>query len=115
MAIFDYRARERFAEVVYSVRNGQSYRSYGKKLGVTGTTVKSWETCEFEPSLENLEKIAAEAGLTLNQLMDYLEIHTQASSDVDQKKKLIAQLRQLPRHELAEVVEAGVRILATAS
>jgi transcriptional regulator with XRE-family HTH domain len=104
-------AREKLASVVKQARGHRSYRAYGKLLGVSGTTVQGWENMQFVPGTDNLARIAADAGYTLPELLVFLEekpLPIPASKD-----QLMQLMRQLSKNELVEVIEAGVKLLAS--
>lgn len=106
-------SRERLANVVKKARGSVSQRAYGKMLGVSGTTVRDWEEMLATPSTENLKKIAASAGYSLEDLLALLEGRaTPQPSDVEQ---VITKIRYMPQKEFAQVVRAvGDRLAAVA-
>lgn len=104
-------ARERLAKIVRQARGQMSYRAYGRLLGVSGTTVQGWETLQYVPERDNLAKIAAHAGYTLEELLRYLEGDLPDPS-LGSKEVLLKAMRQLPKEELLEIVYEGTKILA---
>ncbi|MDS3861040.1 helix-turn-helix transcriptional regulator [Thermosynechococcaceae cyanobacterium BACA0444] len=107
----EYKAREKLAVLIKQARGTRSYRAYGRALGVSGTTIQGWETMQYVPERENLVKIAADAGYTLDELIKQLEGAMPEPSE-EPKQQALKYLRQLPRDELLEVVYEGTKILA---
>lgn len=98
-------SRERLAEIVKTARGKMSQRAYGKVIGVSGTTIQGWENKQYVPETENLARIAATAGMTLEELLDYL--NGKPKSDlIDQM------LQQIPMLPLQKVVEIGAAVNA---
>lgn len=65
-------AKQKLSTLVKDIRGNQSYRAYGKMLGVSGTTVMGWENMTSEPETTNLEQIAKLSGYTFQELLDFL-------------------------------------------
>lgn len=105
-------ARERLAHLVKErVDKAGGQRVYARKLNVSQIAVQGWQRGNSVPSLENFLSIADEAGFTCEELITYLGMtQSPSQSDPDQ---VLKQMRLLAREELAKVVEAGVRMLAT--
>lgn len=66
-------SRERLAKIVRNTRGEQTQRAYAKKLNVSYAAIQDWEKAKTIPGTDNLEKIARSAGLTLQELIEYLE------------------------------------------
>jgi transcriptional regulator with XRE-family HTH domain len=106
----DISARQKLANLIRNHRGNKSYRSYGKELGVSGTTIQDWETLATEPSGEKLNLIANAVGFTLQELLE--NINGRAFSNPTPIDRLIRQIESLPPNEICRVVEAGVRKLS---
>lgn len=65
--------RYRFAQIITNLRSNRDLRTFARLLGVSHPTVIAWERCESIPKRENLERVAALRGETLEQLLSYLE------------------------------------------
>jgi transcriptional regulator with XRE-family HTH domain len=50
-----------------------SQRAFGKLLGVSATAVQLWERGDTVPDTENLGKLAARAGYTLEEFLGFLD------------------------------------------
>ncbi|MEG4812003.1 helix-turn-helix transcriptional regulator [Microcoleus sp. F8-D3] len=50
-----------------------SQRAFGKILGVSATAVQLWERGDTVPDTENLAKLAARAGYSLEELLRFLD------------------------------------------
>jgi transcriptional regulator with XRE-family HTH domain len=106
----DISARQKLANLVRNHRGGRSYRSYGKLIGVSGTTIQDWENLATVPSRENLTSIARTVGYTLQELVEAVEGRNHPNpTPID---RLIRQVESLPPQELTLVVQAGVRRLS---
>ena len=66
-------AKTRLAQLVKKLRRSDTQKEFAKRLGVTYGAVQSWENAEVVPGVHNLAKIAAEADMSLSQLMLYLD------------------------------------------
>jgi transcriptional regulator with XRE-family HTH domain len=106
-------SKEKLAKIVKQARGERSYRAYGRLLGVSGTTVQGWENLEYVPERENLAKIAAHAGYTLTELILFLDEKPLPSPAT--RDRILQQMRRLSKTELVEVMEAGVKLLASGS
>lgn len=105
-------AREKLAHLVKErSEKAGGQRAYARKLGITALTVAGWLRCASTPSLENFILIAEDAGFTVEELVTYLGL-TQSPNQVE-ADQVLKQMRMLGRDDLAQIVEAGVRMLAT--
>jgi transcriptional regulator with XRE-family HTH domain len=105
-------AKERLATLIkerVDLAGGQ--RAYCRKIGVAQITLAGWLRAQTVPSLDNFLLVADEAGFNCEELISYLGIaQSPVKTDSDQ---VLKQMRLLPRDSLAQVVEAGVRMLVT--
>jgi transcriptional regulator with XRE-family HTH domain len=106
-------ARKKLIEVVKMARGAMSQRAFGKLLGVSATAVQLWEKGETVPDTENLAKIAARAGYTMEELLNYLDAKPLPEpSDVNQ---ILKHIKSMPLNEVAIIAHAAVeRIVAAA-
>jgi transcriptional regulator with XRE-family HTH domain len=109
----DIRAKQKLAILVHDACTRHGQRGYAKRLGVSQSAVLGWLEARSTPTIDNLKRIALDAGYTLEQFEAYL--NEQPLPRPSTKDQLVVQMRQLARQELAEVLEAGVRLLAEAS
>jgi len=91
-------AKEKLSTLVKELRGNQSYRAYGKVLGVSGTTVQGWENMTSEPETSNLEHIAKLSGYTFQELLDFLNDRN-VKSEIP-VERMIRQVRQMSSKEL---------------
>jgi transcriptional regulator with XRE-family HTH domain len=63
---------ERLRELVQRARGDKSQRKFAEELGVSFTTVNSWEKGKRFPDRDNLIKIALRAGCTFEAAIAYL-------------------------------------------
>lgn len=100
-------------EIVKTTRGSMSQRAFGKLVGVSTTAVQSWERGDSVPDTENLAKIAARAGYTLEQLLSYLEGNPLSQpSDVNQ---ILKQIKFMPLNQVAMIAQAAVERFAAAA
>ncbi|MGE5659310.1 MAG: helix-turn-helix domain-containing protein [Actinomycetota bacterium] len=65
--------REKLSEIIKTARGSMSQRAFGKLLGVSATAVQLWERGDTVPETENLAKIAARAGYSLEEMLSLLD------------------------------------------
>jgi transcriptional regulator with XRE-family HTH domain len=109
----DLEARKKLIEVVKLARGSMSQRGFGKLLGVSATAVQLWEKGESIPDTQNMAQIAARAGYTMEELLNYLGVKPQAEfSDVNQ---IVKQIKVMPLSQVATIGKAVMDRLATAA
>ena len=109
----DLEARKKLIEVVKLARGSMSQRGFGKLLGVSATAVQLWEKGESIPDTQNLANIAAKAGYTMEELLNYLGVKpVPQSSDVNQ---IVKYIKSMPLSEVAIIGRAVMDRLATAA
>ena len=64
--------RQKLSEIIKTARGTMSQRAFGKLLGVSATAVQLWERGDTVPDTENLGKLAARAGYTLEEFLSFL-------------------------------------------
>ncbi|MBD2569188.1 MULTISPECIES: helix-turn-helix domain-containing protein [Nostocaceae] len=103
-------SREKLIEIIQLARGEMSKRAFGKLLGVSATSVQMWEKGVKVPDTENLAKIAARAGYTLEELLSCLD-----GKPIQETSDLILILRQIqhmPLSQVAQIVQAAADRLA---
>jgi hypothetical protein len=105
-------SKQRLSELVKRLRGDQSYRAYGRFLGVSGTTVQGWENMTSEPATENLEQLAKQAGYSMQELLDHL--HGKSVNEEISVARMVRHIAIMSRDEVAKIVKAGVDRLAIA-
>jgi transcriptional regulator with XRE-family HTH domain len=109
----DLEARKKLIEVVKMARASMSQRAFGKLLGVSATAVQLWEKGESIPDTQNLANIAARAGYTMEELLNYLGVKPlPQSSDVNQ---IVKHIKSMPLNEVAIIGRAVMDRLAAAA
>ena len=109
----DLEARKKLIEIVKLARGSMSQRGFGKLLGVSATAVQLWEKGESIPDTQNLANIAARAGYTMEELLNYLGVKpVPQSSDVNQ---IVKYIKSMPLSEVAIIGRAVMDRLATAA
>lgn len=86
-------------------------RAYARRLGVYLGTVQGWVEGRSIPSVENLVKIAADAGYSVEELVEYL-CGTTPSPTVEAKQQVLKYIRSLTKEELIDIVNEATKILA---
>ncbi|MBD2664480.1 hypothetical protein B6N60_03804 [Richelia sinica FACHB-800] len=106
-------ARNKLIEVVKIARGSMSQRAFGKLLGVSATAVQFWEKGESVPDIQNLAQIAARAGYTMEELLNYLGMKPIAeTTDVNQ---MVKHIKSMPLSEVAIIGRAVMDRLAAAA
>ena len=106
-------ARKKLIEVVKMARGSMSQRAFGKLLGVSATAVQLWEKGDTVPDTENLAQIAARAGYTMEELLNYLDAKPLPEpSDVNQ---ILKHIQCMPLSQVAMIGRAVVDRLAAAA
>ena len=109
----DLEAKKKLIEVVKMARGSMSQRGFGKLLGVSATAVQLWEKGETIPDTTNLAKIAAKAGYTMEEVLNYIGAKPlQEPSDLND---IIKQIKSMPLSEVATIAQAAVARLAAAA
>ncbi|MGB3755119.1 MAG: helix-turn-helix transcriptional regulator [Rivularia sp. (in: cyanobacteria)] len=109
----DTQGKQKLVEVIKLARGSMSLRAFGKQLGVSATSVLAWEKGEKVPDTENLARIAAQAGYTLEELVCCLE--GKPVPEASELSVILRHINNMPLSEVAQVVQAGVdRITAAA-
>jgi transcriptional regulator with XRE-family HTH domain len=68
--------QQKLIDLLVDMRAGLSHRDFANKsgLGVSYSTIRSWEKGDSLPTFDNLESIAAYKGWSLFQLFSYLGV-----------------------------------------
>ena len=64
--------KQKLIAFLIEIRSGHSQRSFARHLKVSYAALRSWESGDSLPTLDNLENIAAFKGWSLIQLFNYL-------------------------------------------
>ncbi len=97
-------SKEKLMELVKKARGDMTKRAFGRLLGVTDTAVRLWETGQTFPETEQLSKLAARTGYSLEELISYLEGKPVSSSK--DMSDIVEQIRYMPLSEVAEIGKA---------
>ncbi len=109
----DLEAKKKVIEVVKMARGSMSQRAFAKLLGVSATAVQLWEKGDNIPDIGNLAKIAAKAGYTMEEVLNYIGAKPlQEPSDLND---IIKQIKSMPLSEVATIAQAAVARLAAAA
>lgn len=100
-------AKDKLARAIVYARGDLSQAEFAKKLGVSQSTVQSWETKKNTPTLENLEKIAEVTGQFPEELIAHLY-----GRDIGGSLSVEAQINQLPMEQLSSILDAVSRRIA---
>ena len=66
-------ARERLASLVKEARGNLSKSAFADLLGVSHTSVSSWEKGTYMPDVKSLLKISERLGMTVEEFVDAVE------------------------------------------
>ncbi|MCJ8279775.1 MAG: helix-turn-helix domain-containing protein [Rivularia sp. ALOHA_DT_140] len=100
----DTQARQKLIEVIKLARGSMSLRAFGKELGVSATSVLSWEKGEKVPDTANLASIAARTGYTFEELLCHLE--GKPLPEASELSVILKHINNMPLSELAIVGKA---------
>lgn len=106
-------AKKKLIEVVKMARGSMSQRAFGKLLGVSATAVQLWEKGETVPDTENLAKIAARAGYTMEELLNYLG--AKALQETSALNEILKHIKAMPLSQVAMIGQAVVDRFAAAA
>lgn len=95
-------ARSRFAQIITNLRSGRDLRSFARLLGVSHPTVLAWERCESIPKRENLQRVAAMRGESLDELLTYLK----ASEEISPEDRLLTVIHGASKEQLIALLRA---------
>jgi transcriptional regulator with XRE-family HTH domain len=105
-------AQKKLSSFLKSTRGKQSQRIYAKQIGVSATAVQDWERCIKAPDVENLKRIAASGGLTLQELWDYLNGKT---AEPDPVEEITKKIQTMPLAHVAKIAQATAARFAHAA
>ncbi len=109
----DLEAKKKLIEVVKMARGSMSQRGFGKLLGVSATAVQLWEKGETIPDTTNLAKIAAKAGYTMEEVLNYIGAKPlQEPSDINQ---ILKHIKSMPLSQVALISQAVTERFAAAA
>ncbi|MCU0547277.1 MAG: helix-turn-helix transcriptional regulator [Oscillatoriaceae cyanobacterium Prado104] len=94
--------RKKFARIITDLRGSQSYREFGRKIGISHPTVKAWENLEVIPDTDSLRKIAQLRGETLEEF----EVFLGGTREFSLVQRLVQQIHVISKAELAIVLRA---------
>ncbi|MEG4999636.1 helix-turn-helix domain-containing protein [Microcoleus sp. B4-D4] len=80
-----------------------SQRAFGKLLGVSATAVQLWERGDTVPDTENLGKLAARAGYTLEEFLSFLDGNPVSQPEIND---IVKKIQFLPLSQVALIAKA---------
>ena len=104
-------ARERLAFLVKQARGNLSKSSFAEMLGVSHTSVASWEKGTYMPDVKSLLKISERLGMTVEEFV----LAVDGKAKPKKIDEMVDKIKSLPLKQLA-VVERAVsdRLVAIA-
>ena len=91
--------RTRLSKLLKDIRGEVSIRSFcGADRGIHYAAWRQWEACESVPGYENLEKVAALKGWTMDQLLAYLRTGDETEKPFD-IEAIVAYIKGMPDSE----------------
>jgi len=90
-------ARERLASLVKQARGNLSKSAFADLLGVSHTSVSSWEKGTYMPDVKSLLKISERLGMTVEEFVDAVEGKPKGRSIDEMADKI----RSMPLKQLA--------------
>ena len=106
--------REKLARLLETlVHKHKSRRALARNLGISHTTIIGWENMTSFPDMDNLIKIAEASGYSLHELQEMLE-GKKYQSPKNSVDRVINEIQQLSRRDIARVIEASARFMVKA-
>ena len=96
--------RQKLSEIIKTARGTMSQRAFGKLLGVSATAVQLWERGDTVPDTENLGKLAARAGYTLEEFLSFLDGNP--VSQPPEINDIVKKIQFLPLSQVALIAKA---------
>jgi len=96
--------RQKLSEIIKTARGAMSQRAFGKLLGVSATAVQLWERGDTVPDTENLGKLAARAGYTLEEFLSFLDGNP--VSQAPEINDIVKKIQFLPLSQVALIGKA---------
>lgn len=96
--------RQKLSEIIKTARGTMSQRAFGKLLGVSATAVQLWERGDTVPDTENLGKLAARAGYTLEEFLSILDGNP--VSQPPEINDIVKKIQFLPLSQVALIAKA---------
>jgi transcriptional regulator with XRE-family HTH domain len=107
---------DRLGLLLQELRGDLSQRQFAKEMGVTHSTVQSWEAKLSWPGTQNLKKLADLRGWSLDQLQSYLEGNLVEVSALDWAEipisRILLAVRSLPFEGAAQVAKVALETMA---
>jgi len=107
---------DRLVSLLQELRGDLSQRQFAKDMGVTHSTVQSWEAKMSWPGTQNLKKLASLKGWSLDQIQSYLEGGLIEVSAVDWVEipvsRILLAVRSLPFEGAAQVARVALETMA---
>lgn len=105
--------REKLSEIIKTARGAMSQRAFGKLLGVSATAVQLWERGDTVPDTENLAKIAARTGYSLEEFLSLLDGNR--VSKAPEINDIVKKIQFLPLSQVALIGRAVADRFAAAA
>jgi transcriptional regulator with XRE-family HTH domain len=106
-------SRKKLIEIIKQARGSMSQRAFGKLLGVSATSVHTWEKGVKVPDTENLAQIASRAGYTMEELVYCLD--GKRIPEASDLSLILRQINNMPLSHVAQIVQAAANRLASAA
>ena len=107
---------DRLVLLLQQLRGDLSQRQFAKELGVTHSTVQSWEAKLSWPGTQNLKKLASLKVCSLDQLEAYLEgdlVEVTLGDRVELPiSRILLAVRSLPFDAAAQVAKVALETMA---
>lgn len=110
MVFVDEQVLQRLAAATQEARADLSQREFALVLGVSQSTVQSWENGKNLPNLENLEKLARMRGMLVEDFVAFLYGRTRGLTSKD----ILDRVEVMPSKDFAQVLRVMADRLDTA-
>ena len=117
--LLSFKVKNKFANVVKTLRGKKTYREFAAMMGVSHPTIKAWEEGIHKPKKKAVEKIAALRGETYQEFMAYLEDSSPQDYELCEPNSginledipfemIVLRVQTMPLHELRTIISVSM-------
>lgn len=114
-----FKVKNKFANVVKTLRGERTYREFATLMGVSHPTIKAWEEGIHKPKKNAVERIAALRGETYQEFMAYLEDSSPQDYEIREPNSeikiedipfemIVLKVQTMPLHELRTIINVSM-------
>ena len=117
--LLSFKVKNKFANVVKTLRGKKTYREFAEMIGVSHPTIKAWEEGIHQPKKKAVERIAALRGETYQEFMAYLEDSSPQDYELCEPNSginledipfemIVLRVQTMPLHELRTIISVSM-------